>query len=152
MSHRLRLEDIQSLRGAPLTDDRAKSRATVGLHHQLGRLVSASACERKDPGSNPAADMVDAARNTAWDLEKEREKKREGASEKNGGKKKREKEKKEEKEDNERKKKKRKKEKKRKRKINRKKRKKRKNKTNKNREGNGKNGKKQKKEKRKKKE
>ncbi|KAF2354198.1 hypothetical protein FHG87_015044 [Trinorchestia longiramus] len=24
---------------------------------------------RKDPGSNPAADMVDAARNTAWDLE-----------------------------------------------------------------------------------
>ncbi|KAF2356631.1 Histone H2A/H2B/H3 [Trinorchestia longiramus] len=37
-------------------------------HHQLGRLVSESACERKDPGSNPAADMVDAARNTAWDL------------------------------------------------------------------------------------
>ncbi|KAF2360031.1 Tetratricopeptide SHNi-TPR domain [Trinorchestia longiramus] len=37
--------------------------------HQLGRLVSESACERKDPGSNPAADMVDAARNTAWDLE-----------------------------------------------------------------------------------
>ncbi|KAF2359011.1 Glutaredoxin [Trinorchestia longiramus] len=35
----------------------------------LGRLVSESACERKDPGSNPAADMVDAARNTAWDLE-----------------------------------------------------------------------------------
>ncbi|KAF2354521.1 hypothetical protein FHG87_014723 [Trinorchestia longiramus] len=38
-------------------------------HHQLGRLVSESACERKDPGSNPAANMVDAARNTAWDLE-----------------------------------------------------------------------------------
>ncbi|KAF2360373.1 Peptidase S8A tripeptidyl peptidase II arthropoda [Trinorchestia longiramus] len=38
------------------------------LHHQIGRLVSESACERKDPGSNPAADMVDAARNTAWDL------------------------------------------------------------------------------------
>ncbi|KAF2354716.1 Low-density lipoprotein (LDL) receptor class A repeat [Trinorchestia longiramus] len=36
--------------------------------NQLGRLVSESACERKDPGSNPAADMVDAARNTAWDL------------------------------------------------------------------------------------
>ncbi|KAF2362327.1 Serine proteases trypsin domain [Trinorchestia longiramus] len=36
--------------------------------HQLGRLVSESAFERKDPGSNPAADMVDAARNTAWDL------------------------------------------------------------------------------------
>ncbi|KAF2344926.1 PPM-type phosphatase domain [Trinorchestia longiramus] len=36
--------------------------------HQLGRLVSEYACERKDPGSNPAADMVDAARNTAWDL------------------------------------------------------------------------------------
>ncbi|KAF2346248.1 hypothetical protein FHG87_022996, partial [Trinorchestia longiramus] len=33
----------------------------------LGRLVSESACEREDPGSNPAADMVDAARNTAWD-------------------------------------------------------------------------------------
>ncbi|KAF2369140.1 hypothetical protein FHG87_000096 [Trinorchestia longiramus] len=28
--------------------------------HQLGRLVSESACEREDPGSNPAADMVDA--------------------------------------------------------------------------------------------
>ncbi|KAF2366413.1 Protein of unknown function DUF227 [Trinorchestia longiramus] len=39
--------------------------------HQLGRLVSESACERKDPGSNPAADMVDAARNTAWDLGKQ---------------------------------------------------------------------------------
>ncbi|KAF2359725.1 hypothetical protein FHG87_009512 [Trinorchestia longiramus] len=38
------------------------------VYHQLGRLVSESACERKDPGSNPAADMVDAARNTAWDL------------------------------------------------------------------------------------
>ncbi|KAF2360182.1 hypothetical protein FHG87_009056 [Trinorchestia longiramus] len=38
------------------------------MYHQLGRLVSESACERKDPGSNPAADMVDAARNTAWDL------------------------------------------------------------------------------------
>ncbi|KAF2354242.1 Cadherin [Trinorchestia longiramus] len=34
----------------------------------LGRLVSESACEQEDPGSNPAADMVDAARNTAWDL------------------------------------------------------------------------------------
>ncbi|KAF2345738.1 hypothetical protein FHG87_023506 [Trinorchestia longiramus] len=40
-------------------------------YHQLGRLVSESACERKDPGSNPAADMVDAARNTAWDLGKQ---------------------------------------------------------------------------------
>ncbi|KAF2353161.1 hypothetical protein FHG87_016082 [Trinorchestia longiramus] len=39
-------------------------------HHQLGRLVSESAFEREDPGSNPAADMVDAARNTAWDLGK----------------------------------------------------------------------------------
>ncbi|KAF2344012.1 hypothetical protein FHG87_025232 [Trinorchestia longiramus] len=38
--------------------------------HGLGRLVSESACEWKDPGSNPAADMVDAARNTAWDLGK----------------------------------------------------------------------------------
>ncbi|KAF2367328.1 Pectin lyase fold/virulence factor [Trinorchestia longiramus] len=38
--------------------------------HQLGRLVSESAFEREDPGSNPAADMVDAARNTAWDLGK----------------------------------------------------------------------------------
>ncbi|KAF2361447.1 hypothetical protein FHG87_007797 [Trinorchestia longiramus] len=36
----------------------------------LGQLVSESACERKDPGSNPAADMVDAARNTAWELGK----------------------------------------------------------------------------------
>ncbi|KAF2365685.1 hypothetical protein FHG87_003549 [Trinorchestia longiramus] len=41
------------------------------MNHQLGRLVSESACERKDPGSNPAADMVDAARNTAWDLGKQ---------------------------------------------------------------------------------
>ncbi|KAF2363847.1 hypothetical protein FHG87_005390 [Trinorchestia longiramus] len=40
-------------------------------NHQLGRLVSESACEREDPGSNPAADMVDAARNTAWDLGKQ---------------------------------------------------------------------------------
>ncbi|KAF2349436.1 hypothetical protein FHG87_019809 [Trinorchestia longiramus] len=40
------------------------------FYHQLGRLVSESACERKDPGSNPAADMVDVARNTAWDLGK----------------------------------------------------------------------------------
>ncbi|KAF2363227.1 G protein-coupled receptor rhodopsin-like [Trinorchestia longiramus] len=39
--------------------------------HALGRLVSESACERKDPGSNPAADMVDAARNTVWDLGKQ---------------------------------------------------------------------------------
>ncbi|KAF2355308.1 Peptidase C1A papain C-terminal [Trinorchestia longiramus] len=39
------------------------------IHWKLGRLVSESACEREDPGSNPAADMVDAARNTAWDLE-----------------------------------------------------------------------------------
>ncbi|KAF2349529.1 hypothetical protein FHG87_019715 [Trinorchestia longiramus] len=41
------------------------------IYHQLGQLVSESACERKDPGSNPAADMVDAARNTAWDLGKQ---------------------------------------------------------------------------------
>ncbi|KAF2365805.1 TBC1 domain family member 30 C-terminal [Trinorchestia longiramus] len=34
----------------------------------LGRLVSESACEREDPDSNPATDMVDAARNTAWNL------------------------------------------------------------------------------------
>ncbi|KAF2367773.1 hypothetical protein FHG87_001472 [Trinorchestia longiramus] len=40
----------------------------MSSHHQLGRLVSESACEREDPGSNPAADMVNAARNTAWDL------------------------------------------------------------------------------------
>ncbi|KAF2362555.1 Myosin head motor domain [Trinorchestia longiramus] len=39
--------------------------------HQLGRLVSESAFEWEDPGSNPAADMVDAARNTAWDLGKQ---------------------------------------------------------------------------------
>ncbi|KAF2362597.1 C-type lectin-like [Trinorchestia longiramus] len=38
---------------------------------QLGQLVSESACERKDPGSNPATDKVDAARNTAWDLGKQ---------------------------------------------------------------------------------
>ncbi|KAF2351389.1 C-type lectin fold [Trinorchestia longiramus] len=37
-------------------------------NHQLGRLVSESACEREDPSSNPAANMVDVARNTAWDL------------------------------------------------------------------------------------
>ncbi|KAF2353320.1 hypothetical protein FHG87_015924 [Trinorchestia longiramus] len=37
----------------------------------LGRLVSESAWERKDPGSNHAVDMVDAARNTAWDLSKQ---------------------------------------------------------------------------------
>ncbi|KAF2355221.1 Amidase signature domain, partial [Trinorchestia longiramus] len=37
----------------------------------LRRLVSESAFEREDPGSNPAADMVDAARNTAWDLGKQ---------------------------------------------------------------------------------
>ncbi|KAF2350038.1 hypothetical protein FHG87_019209 [Trinorchestia longiramus] len=35
---------------------------------ELGRLVSESACERENPGSNPAAAMVDAARITAWDL------------------------------------------------------------------------------------
>ncbi|KAF2355332.1 hypothetical protein FHG87_013910 [Trinorchestia longiramus] len=40
-------------------------------YHQLGRLVSESACERKDPGSNPATDMVDSARNTAWDFGKQ---------------------------------------------------------------------------------
>ncbi|KAF2367084.1 hypothetical protein FHG87_002163 [Trinorchestia longiramus] len=44
---------------------------TRRTYHQLGRLVSESACEWKDPGSNPAADMVDAARNTAWDLGKQ---------------------------------------------------------------------------------
>ncbi|KAF2345557.1 Nucleoporin Nup133/Nup155-like N-terminal, partial [Trinorchestia longiramus] len=37
-------------------------------YHQLGRLVSESACEREDLGSYPAAAMVDAARITAWDL------------------------------------------------------------------------------------
>ncbi|KAF2352422.1 hypothetical protein FHG87_016822 [Trinorchestia longiramus] len=42
---------------------------SLHIYHQLGRLVSESACERKDPGSNPAADMVDAGRNTAWDLD-----------------------------------------------------------------------------------
>ncbi|KAF2367048.1 hypothetical protein FHG87_002187 [Trinorchestia longiramus] len=44
---------------------------TTKVDDQLGRLarlVSESACEREDPGSNLAADMVDAARNTAWDL------------------------------------------------------------------------------------
>ncbi|KAF2344119.1 hypothetical protein FHG87_025126 [Trinorchestia longiramus] len=40
-------------------------------HHQIGRLVSESACKRKDAGSNPAADMIDAARYTAWDLGKQ---------------------------------------------------------------------------------
>ncbi|KAF2355266.1 hypothetical protein FHG87_013977 [Trinorchestia longiramus] len=48
----------------------ANTRHFVHAHHQLGRLVSESAFEREDPGSNPAADMVDAARNTAWDLGK----------------------------------------------------------------------------------
>ncbi|KAF2345745.1 Cyclin C-terminal domain [Trinorchestia longiramus] len=37
-------------------------------YHKLGRLVSESACEQEDPGLNPAADMVDVAGNTAWDL------------------------------------------------------------------------------------
>ncbi|KAF2369103.1 hypothetical protein FHG87_000146 [Trinorchestia longiramus] len=45
-----------------------RSIAAIVTRHQLGRLVSESACEREDPGSNPAADMVDAAKNTAWDL------------------------------------------------------------------------------------
>ncbi|KAF2363948.1 SAC domain [Trinorchestia longiramus] len=43
----------------------------VDWYHQLSRLVSESACEQEDPGSNPAADMVDAARNTAWNLGKQ---------------------------------------------------------------------------------
>ncbi|KAF2364484.1 Centrosomin N-terminal motif 1 [Trinorchestia longiramus] len=47
------------------------SPAVRDRNHQLGRLVSESAFEREDPGSNPAADMVDAARNTAWDLGKQ---------------------------------------------------------------------------------
>ncbi|KAF2364098.1 hypothetical protein FHG87_005151 [Trinorchestia longiramus] len=48
-------------------------KSTIDLvdYHQLGRLVSKSAFEREDPSSNPAADMVDAARNTAWDLGKQ---------------------------------------------------------------------------------
>ncbi|KAF2346657.1 hypothetical protein FHG87_022588 [Trinorchestia longiramus] len=44
---------------------------TSSCCHQLGRLVSESAIDQKDPGSNPAADMDDAARNTAWDLGKQ---------------------------------------------------------------------------------
>ncbi|KAF2350737.1 Sema domain [Trinorchestia longiramus] len=44
------------------------SPSMIFKHHQLGRLVSESACEREDPGSNAAAAMVDAARITAWDL------------------------------------------------------------------------------------
>ncbi|KAF2360652.1 hypothetical protein FHG87_008590 [Trinorchestia longiramus] len=53
---------------------RKRRRRTLWEEHlivKLGRLVSESACEREDPGSNPAADMVDAARNTAWDLDKQ---------------------------------------------------------------------------------
>ncbi|KAF2350878.1 Protein of unknown function DUF2362 [Trinorchestia longiramus] len=46
----------------------AKQQQVMGKQQQLGRLVSESAFEREDPGSNPAADMVDAARITAWDL------------------------------------------------------------------------------------
>ncbi|KAF2345322.1 hypothetical protein FHG87_023921 [Trinorchestia longiramus] len=44
------------------------SRRPMNVDTQLGRVVSESACEREDPGSNPAAAMVDAARITAWDL------------------------------------------------------------------------------------
>ncbi|KAF2353430.1 EF-hand domain [Trinorchestia longiramus] len=50
---------------------RCKLPPAWSTHHQFGRLVGESACEREDPGSNPAADMVDAARITAWDLEDE---------------------------------------------------------------------------------
>ncbi|KAF2357731.1 hypothetical protein FHG87_011513 [Trinorchestia longiramus] len=41
---------------------------SISTQQTLGRLVSESFCEREDPGSNPAAAMVDAARITAWDL------------------------------------------------------------------------------------
>ncbi|KAF2358714.1 Protein kinase-like domain [Trinorchestia longiramus] len=54
------------LHGCP--PEQIKMPNVVDWYHQLGRLVSESACEQEDPGSNPAADMVDAARNTAWDL------------------------------------------------------------------------------------
>ncbi|KAF2362563.1 hypothetical protein FHG87_006678 [Trinorchestia longiramus] len=47
------------------------SEVQVNAYHQLGRLVSESACEQKDPGSIPSADMVDVARYTAWDLGKQ---------------------------------------------------------------------------------
>ncbi|KAF2355995.1 hypothetical protein FHG87_013251 [Trinorchestia longiramus] len=50
------------------TNTSGNSYVSHTTYHQLGRLVSESAFEREDPGSNPAADMVDAARNTAWDL------------------------------------------------------------------------------------
>ncbi|KAF2359764.1 hypothetical protein FHG87_009483 [Trinorchestia longiramus] len=46
----------------------------LGVHiASAGTMItwSTGACERKDPGSNPAADRVDAARNTAWDFGKQ---------------------------------------------------------------------------------
>ncbi|KAF2361497.1 hypothetical protein FHG87_007745 [Trinorchestia longiramus] len=68
--------DLQHLQNASESEllSSAHRQAFVSIDvscHQLGRLVSESACEREDPGSNPAADMVDAARNTAWDLGKQ---------------------------------------------------------------------------------
>ncbi|KAF2356470.1 Insect cuticle protein [Trinorchestia longiramus] len=64
-------EDNKDGEGLKVRETRtARALRNLYTNHQLGRLVSESACERKDPGSNPAADMVDAARNTAWDLGK----------------------------------------------------------------------------------
>ncbi|KAF2357580.1 Ran binding domain [Trinorchestia longiramus] len=63
-------EDIDAEDEAVACDPKLAN-AISEMLSELGRLVSESACERKDPGSNPAADMVDAARNTAWDLGKQ---------------------------------------------------------------------------------
>ncbi|KAF2361292.1 Small-subunit processome Utp14 [Trinorchestia longiramus] len=69
------LEDIRIEERMSLKHKKSKWAAQVqrraNTDKELGRLVSESACEWKDPGSNPAADMVDAARNTAWDLGKQ---------------------------------------------------------------------------------
>ncbi|KAF2365172.1 hypothetical protein FHG87_004065 [Trinorchestia longiramus] len=55
----------------PGPNDGVTLEVSTCINHQLGRLVSESACEQEDPGSNTAPDMVDAARNTAWDLGKQ---------------------------------------------------------------------------------
>ncbi|KAF2353604.1 P-loop containing nucleoside triphosphate hydrolase [Trinorchestia longiramus] len=51
--------------------DQRGSMVTSKNSEKAAEAWSESACEREDPGSNPAADMVDAARNTAWDLGKQ---------------------------------------------------------------------------------
>ncbi|KAF2361840.1 CYTH-like domain [Trinorchestia longiramus] len=65
---RLGVQEANLLSGAYMDMIKNTTNTLGRLNHQLGRLVSESASEREDPGSNPAADMVDAARNTAWDL------------------------------------------------------------------------------------